>query len=62
VHVRDWWDNTRLCDQVAVLRRLRLDPELANVPWAFLPEAVKHVLTRRVQIDEQLLEANWRRE
>jgi hypothetical protein len=60
--VRTWWDNARECDQAAVLAELRLNRSLAGIPWAFLPEEVHFLLARRVRINEQLLDPEWRRD
>jgi len=49
--VRHWWEQASEADQDAVLVNLKIDRELACVPWAFLPEAVQTVLTRRVRIE-----------
>jgi hypothetical protein len=59
--VRAWWDNARERDQAAVLIRLGLDPELAGLPWAFLPAEVHHILGRRVRINVSLLAPGWRK-
>ena len=56
-----WWDNAKECDQEAVLMKLGLDHDLAGIPWAFLPEEVQYILARRLRINEQLLDPQWRR-
>jgi hypothetical protein len=59
--VRLWWDNARERDQVAVLIHLHLDPELAGVPWAFLPKVVQNILVQRVRINVSSLEPGWKK-
>jgi hypothetical protein len=59
--VRAWWDNAKDCDQEAVLTRLGLDRSLAGIPWAFLPNEMQCLLSRRVRINEQQLDPQWRR-
>ena len=59
--VRAWWDNARERDQAAVLIHLELDPEMAGVPWVFLPDAVKKLLTCRVRINSEQLDSDWQR-
>jgi hypothetical protein len=38
-------------DQAVVLTQLGLPRSLSGMPWAFLPEAVRATLARRVRID-----------
>jgi hypothetical protein len=59
--VRAWWDNARESDQAAVLAELRLDRSTAGIPWAFLPEEVQCILVRRVRINPEELDPQWRR-
>ena len=59
--IRMWWDNARARDQAAVLIHLGVDPELAGVPWAFLPPEVQQMLGRRVRINGSLLAPGWKK-
>jgi hypothetical protein len=62
VDVRRWWDQIASeRDQDAVLYHTQLDRDLAGVPWAFLPEEVQQVLTRRVSLDLEALKRAGRR-
>jgi hypothetical protein len=61
VTVREWWDNAKEHDQVALLNRLGIDRALAGVPWAFLDQEVQDELIRRVKIDVSRLALDWRR-
>jgi len=58
---RMWWDSARERDQAAVLIRLQLEPELAGVPWAFLPAEAQQILGRRIRINGSLLAPGWRK-
>jgi hypothetical protein len=42
--------------------RHNLDRSLAGIPWAFLPQEIQHVLTRRIYINEQLLDSEGQRD
>jgi hypothetical protein len=59
--VREWWDNAKEHDQIAVLNRLEIDHSLAGMPWAFLPDEVKEQLIRRVRINAQMLAPGWKK-
>jgi hypothetical protein len=59
--VRAWWDNARARDQEAVMIGLRLDRDLAGIPWAFLPEEVQSILARRLRINADRLASDWQR-
>lgn len=59
--VREWWDNAKEHDQIALLNRLRIEGALAGVPWAFLDQEVQDELIRRVKIDVSRLALDWRR-
>jgi hypothetical protein len=61
MEVREWWTFAKQSDQAAVLIRLGLDPALAGIPSAFLPEDVQDILIRRVRIDPDLLAPDWKR-
>ncbi len=54
--VRDWWDRATERDQDAVLYHVGEPRGWAGVPWAFLPDEVQQVLTRRIRIHEDQLE------
>jgi hypothetical protein len=59
--VRAWWDNAREGNQTAVLSRLKLDRELAGIPWALLSEEVQSILVQRVRIKVEQLDPHWKR-
>jgi hypothetical protein len=49
--VRTWWDmRASPDDQATVLRRLDLSEDIAGLPWAFLPDTIQVILSRRLRI------------
>ena len=55
MRVRDWWNQASEKDQDAVLANLKEPRGWAGCPWAFLPEELQEVMTRRLRINPAAL-------